>query len=156
MIEHTPGDQRVRGSNPPLGKNFLAINYTASNFATIVWPEGEKTLWSTWVLDCGQVESRIGKKKYCHNINPVVKEKFYIKIINKIFIPTGWQPLKKNLFMLHYNTVECRKLNVRNPNNAKIRTEWSPIPRQFGFRHCLKSEHKFCSDFGQMYIKWSR
>ena len=63
VVERAPGDQGVSGSEPALGKNFLAINFTASNFATIVWPEGDKTSQSTSALDCGQVESGIGKKK---------------------------------------------------------------------------------------------
>ena len=58
-----PGNQGVLGSNPALGKNFLAINFTALKFATMVWPEGDKTSQLTSVLDHGQVESGIGKKK---------------------------------------------------------------------------------------------
>ena len=45
------------------GKKFLAINFTASKFATIVWPEGDKKFRLTSELDRGQVESGIGKKK---------------------------------------------------------------------------------------------
>ena len=63
VVERVPGDQGVHGSNPALGKNFLAINFTASKFATIFWPEGDKTSRSTSVLDRGQVASGIGKKK---------------------------------------------------------------------------------------------
>ena len=68
VVERAPGDQGVRGLNPDLGKYFLAINFTASNFTTIVWPEGDKTSRSTSVSDRGQAESGIGKKKYCHKI----------------------------------------------------------------------------------------
>ena len=59
--------------DPALSKKFLAINYIASKLVTIVWPEGVKKLPSTSVLDCGQVKSGIGKKKYCHNITQLLK-----------------------------------------------------------------------------------
>ena len=31
VVESVPGDQEVHGSNATLGKNFLAIHFTASN-----------------------------------------------------------------------------------------------------------------------------
>ena len=62
VVEHAPGNQGVGSLNPALGKNFPAINFTASKLATIVWPKGDKTLRSTSVL-YRQVESEIGEKK---------------------------------------------------------------------------------------------
>ena len=44
VVERVPGDKGVPNSNPALGKNFMVIYFTASKFATIVWPEGDKTL----------------------------------------------------------------------------------------------------------------
>ena len=93
MVERVPGNQRARGSNPALGKKNSGYEiFTASKFATIVWPEDDKTSQSTSVLDRRQVESGIGKKKYFHNITQVVKEKCDVKIINERSIPTGGQP----------------------------------------------------------------
>ena len=66
VVERTPGDQ---GSNPSLGKNFLAIYFTASKFAAIVWSEVDirhRNRLHYWIADKWNPE--LDRKKYYHNI----------------------------------------------------------------------------------------